>query len=88
METNSWADWAVIKLQECYIRGLGPDETAALIGRSKADVCEKARELGLVTEPRHIESPSTAPHGETPFPRRIRLRHREEPALPGLFEEE
>jgi hypothetical protein len=85
MEQRSWADWSVIKLQECYIRGMGPDETAALIGKSTDEVCEKARELGLLTAPRHIESPATAPDEATPFSRRIRLRHKEEPVLPGLL---
>lgn len=87
MGSVSWADWSIVKLQECYMRGLGPDETAALIGKSKDEVYEKARELGLVTTPHHVDSPSTAPDGETPFPRRIRLRHREEPELPGIFNE-
>jgi len=87
MEQRPWADWSVIKLQECYIRGISPDETAALIGKCKDDVCEKALELGLVIAPRHVESPATAPDNLMPFPQRVRLRHKEEPALPGIFVE-
>jgi hypothetical protein len=87
MEQGPWADWAIVKLQECYMRGSTPDETAALIGKSKDEVCEKAHELGLVTVPAH-ESPATAPTHSDRFPRRVRLRERHEPALPGILLED
>ena len=87
MTDAPWADWAIVKLQECYMRGLGADETAALLGKTKDDVCEKARELGLVAVPAH-DSPATAPtHGE-PFPRRTRLREGSQTAIPGIFSSE
>jgi hypothetical protein len=87
MEHGQWADWAIVKLQECYMRGSTPEETAALLGKSKDEVCDKARALGLVTVPVH-ESPTTAPTQSDPFPRRTRLRDWNEPALPGIFSED
>jgi hypothetical protein len=46
--------------------GIGPEETAALLGKTKEDTCNKAREMGLLSLE---ESPSTAP--EATVPRKI-----------------
>jgi hypothetical protein len=61
MASVSWSEWQVVQLQECFVRGIGPDETAALLGMTRQQVCEKARELGLLVRGPYEESPSTAP---------------------------
>jgi hypothetical protein len=67
MVRKDWSEWAVVQLQECIINGIGPDETAALLGRTKDDVYAKACELGLLQD-----SPPTAPHeDEEVFPRHV-----------------
>jgi hypothetical protein len=43
-----WSEWQIVQLQECLVRGIGPQETAALLGKTKDDVCAKAGELGLL----------------------------------------
>ena len=48
MVREDWSEWAVVQLQECIISGIGPEETAALLGRTKEEVCAKAREIGLL----------------------------------------
>jgi hypothetical protein len=50
------------------MRGIGPDETAALLGWTKEEICEKAREMGLLSSE---ESPSTAPDASEIFPSKI-----------------
>ena len=67
----AWAEWEVVQLQECLMRGIAPDATAALLGRTKEDVCAKARELKLLVPPSYEESPSTAPEEPMLFPRDI-----------------
>ena len=65
-----WSEWAVVQLQECMINGIGPDETAALLGRTREEVCAKARELGLLLPQAFQDSPPTAPCGDDQvFPR-------------------
>jgi hypothetical protein len=61
MAQASWPEWTVVQLQECIINGLAPEETAGLLGKTKEEVCAKARELGLVLPPAYTESPPTAP---------------------------
>lgn len=87
MEHGHWADWAIVKLQECYMGGSTSEEAAALLGQSEDEVCEMARDLGLATVPVH-ESPTTAPTHGDPLSHRTRLRDRHEPALPGIFSED
>jgi len=53
------------------MRGIAPEETAALLGKTKEDVCAKARELGFLVPPSYEESPSTAPEEPVLFPRNI-----------------
>ena len=65
MLREDWSEWAVVQLQECIINGIGPDETAALLGRTKDEVCAKARELDLLFPPAFQDSPSTAPEDES-----------------------
>lgn len=48
MLSEGWSEWSVVQLQECMMNGLGPDETAALLGKTQQEVCDKARELGLL----------------------------------------
>ena len=67
----AWAEWEVVQLQECLMRGIAPEETAALLGKTKEDVCAKARELELLVPPSYEESPSTAPEDPVLFPRDI-----------------
>jgi hypothetical protein len=67
MVREDWSEWAVIQLQECIIKGIGPEETAGLLGRTKEDVYAKARELGLLLQ----DSPPTAPKDDEIFPRHI-----------------
>jgi hypothetical protein len=50
MVREDWSEWAVVQLQECIINGIGPEETAGLLGRTKDNVCAKARELGLLLQ--------------------------------------
>jgi uncharacterized protein YoaH (UPF0181 family) len=57
---DDWQEWAVVQLQECFMNGLSPGETAALIGKSEQEVRAKARSLGLLL-PSLMESPPTAP---------------------------
>jgi hypothetical protein len=59
MTRDTWSEWQVVQLDECLMRGIGPDQTAALIGKTKDEVCTKMRELGLLMSLE--ESPSTAP---------------------------
>jgi hypothetical protein len=63
-----WSEWQVVQLEECYIRNIGPEETAALLGKSTKDVCEKARERGLLFSE---DNPNTAPDLPEPFPKDI-----------------
>ena len=65
MTSSTWSDWQIAQLNECLMRGIGPAETAALIGRTRDEVCTKMRELGLLLP---SESPSTAPGEVEPFP--------------------
>ena len=53
------------------MRGIAPEETAALLGKTKEDVCAKAREPGLLVPPAYDESPSTAPEEPVLFLRDI-----------------
>jgi hypothetical protein len=39
---DGWQEWAVVQLQECFMNGLSPGETAALIGKSEQEVRAKA----------------------------------------------
>jgi hypothetical protein len=64
---STWSEWQIAQFNECLMRGIGPDETAALLGKTKEDICAKAREMGLLS---FEESPSTAPE-DVPFPRRV-----------------
>jgi hypothetical protein len=66
MVGQNWSEWAVVQLQECIIKGIGPEETAALMGRTKDEVCAKARELGLLLP--LTFSPPTAPHQDEQSP--------------------
>ena len=61
MVREDWSEWAVIQLQECIINDIGPDETAALLGRAKEEVYAKARELDLLLPPAFQDSPPTVP---------------------------
>jgi hypothetical protein len=61
MGREGWSEWAVVQLQECIINGIGPEETAALLGKTKDEVCAKARDLDLLFPPAFEESPPVAP---------------------------
>jgi hypothetical protein len=71
MARLAWAEWEIVQLQECLMRGIAPEETAALLGKTKEDVYAKAHELGLLVPPSYEESPSTAPEEPVLFPRNI-----------------
>ena len=60
MVAQEWSEWAVVQLQECVINGIGPEETAALLGKTTEEVCAKARELDLLIPTE--DSPTVAPH--------------------------
>jgi hypothetical protein len=66
----AWSEWQVVQLQECFMRGIAPEETAALLGRSELEVRAKARELKLLLAVSYEESPSTAPWLSELFPRK------------------
>jgi hypothetical protein len=66
MTSGTWSDWQIAQLNECLMRGIGPSETAALIGKTKDEVCTKMRELRLLSP--SDESPSTVPDEVEPFP--------------------
>ena len=66
-----WAEWEILQLQECLMRGIAPEATAALLGKTKEDVGAKARELELLVSPSYEGSPSTAPEESVLFPRDI-----------------
>jgi hypothetical protein len=67
--SNAWSEWQVAQLNECLMRGIGPAETAALIGKTKDEVCAKMRQLRLLFP--SDESPSTAPDEVESFPRNV-----------------
>jgi hypothetical protein len=71
MTSVPWSEWQVVQLQECFVRGIAPEETAALLGRTTQQVRAKARELGLLLPAPYEESPSTAPTLSELFPRDI-----------------
>src|SRR5204863_486722 len=71
MASVPWSDWQVVQLQECFVRGIAPEETAALLGRTKEQICEKAREVGLHLPARYEESPSKTSTMAELFPRDI-----------------
>jgi hypothetical protein len=71
MTSGSWSEWQVVQLQECFVRGIGPQETAALLGKTQLEVCDKARELGLLVVTPDADSPATAPTLSELFPRDI-----------------
>jgi hypothetical protein len=71
MASVFWSEWQLVQLQECFVKGISPEETAALLGRSKREVCAKARELGLLLPASFEESPTTAPARSELFPRGI-----------------
>jgi EAL domain-containing protein (putative c-di-GMP-specific phosphodiesterase class I) len=48
MANSPWSDWQIAQLNECLMQGIGPAETAALVGKTKDDVCTKMRELRYV----------------------------------------
>jgi hypothetical protein len=61
-----WSEWQIAQLNECLMRGIGPAETAALIGKTIDQVCTKMRELRLLFP--SSESPSMVPDEVEPFP--------------------
>ena len=63
---STWSEWQIAQFNECLMRGIGPDETAALLGKTKDEICEKAREMGMLS---FEESPSTVPEAQI-FPKR------------------
>jgi hypothetical protein len=65
---STWSEWQIAQFNECLMRGIGPDETAALLGRTTEEIFEKAREMGLLSL---AESPATAPDEPTAFPKRV-----------------
>jgi hypothetical protein len=65
---STWSEWQIAQFNECLIRGIGPDETAALLGRTKEEIFQKAQEMGLLSL---AESPSTAPDEPTAPPKRV-----------------
>jgi hypothetical protein len=69
MTREPWSEWQVVQLQECFMRGIEPEAAAALLGRIKEEVYEKAGELGLLLAPSHEDSPSIAPDQSEFFPR-------------------
>ena len=68
MAQSVWPEWSVIQLQECFINGVGPEETAGLIGKTTQEVRDKARELGLLAKSAYEDSPPTAPSLTELFP--------------------
>jgi hypothetical protein len=68
MASVPWSEWQVVQLQECFVRGIAPEETAALLGRTEQQVSEKAHELGLLFPAPYQESPDTAPTLSELFP--------------------
>ena len=69
MSQDAWTEWQVVQLNECLMRDIGPSETAALIGRTKDEVCHKMRELGLL--PPEQDSPPTVPEWLDPLPKGV-----------------
>jgi hypothetical protein len=69
--TSSWSDWQIAQLDECLMRGIGPVEATALIGKTKDDGCTNMREPGFLFPP---ESPSTARDEVEPFPQYVAAR--------------
>ena len=65
MTGSMWSDWQIAQLNECLMRGIGPAETAALIGKTTDEVCTEMRELRLLFPA--DESPSMAPDEVEPF---------------------
>ena len=47
--SSAWSESQTAELNECVMRGIGPSEAAALIGKTKDEVCTKMRELGSVS---------------------------------------
>jgi hypothetical protein len=72
MTSDPWSDWQIAQLNECLMRGIGPNETAALIGKTRDEVCTKMRELRLLFS--SDESPSTVPDAVEPFPHDVAAR--------------
>ena len=72
MTSSTWSDWQIAQLNACLMRGIGPAETAALIGKTRDEVCTKMRDLGLLFPP--DESPSTVPDEVEPFPHDMAAR--------------
>ena len=70
MERTPWSEWQIVQLQECLMNGIGPEETAALLGKTKDEVCAKARELDLLFPSAFEESPPVAPTLSEFLPRR------------------
>ena len=68
MAQSVWPEWSVVQLQECFMNGCGPEETAGLIGKTTQEVRDKARELGLLAELTYEDSPATAPSLTELFP--------------------
>jgi hypothetical protein len=61
MEREPWSEWQIVQLQECLIIGIAPEETAALVGKTKDEVLAKARELDLLFPPAFEEGQAGAP---------------------------
>ena len=72
MTSSTWSDWQIAQLNECLMRGIGPAETAAFIGKTEDDVCTKMRQLRLLFL--SDESPSTVPGEVEPFPHDVAVR--------------
>ena len=47
--SSAWSESQTAELNECVMRGIGPSEAAALIGKTKDEVCTKMRELRSVS---------------------------------------
>jgi hypothetical protein len=56
MQWKPWSEWQIVQLQECLMNDITPGATAALLGKTKDDVCAKARELDLLLPPAFEES--------------------------------
>jgi hypothetical protein len=69
MESDMWPEWAVAQLQECFINGIDPNETATLLGKTKDEICAKARELGLLIPPGYEEGEPSSSDPLNVFPR-------------------
>ena len=62
MTDGTWSDWQIAQLNECLMRGIGPQEAGALLGKPIDEVCAKVRQMGLLFAETSEDSPSILPN--------------------------